>query len=220
MSNGAPARGPRRHRRRAPTTARSSPAWRPITSTTITRSWLSAVVCSRSIASTRDLHRGVEAEGHVGGRQVVVDRLRHADRRARRASRSELLRDPERVLAADCDQRVEPWSRQRGEYRLDPRRRPCTGSYARCRGSCRRGGSSPRVVATDSGMVSFSITPRQPCRNPDELMAELTLATPDQRPDHRVQARGSHHRRSARRFAWLLPTRRRWRAIQHHVARL
>ncbi len=27
------------------------PAWRPITSTTITRSWLSAVVCSRSIAS-------------------------------------------------------------------------------------------------------------------------------------------------------------------------
>ena len=27
------------------------PVWRPITSTTITRSWLSAVVCSRSIAS-------------------------------------------------------------------------------------------------------------------------------------------------------------------------
>ena len=27
------------------------PAWRPITSAIITRSWLSAVVCSRSIAS-------------------------------------------------------------------------------------------------------------------------------------------------------------------------
>ena len=27
------------------------PEWRPITSTTITRSWLSAVVCSRSMAS-------------------------------------------------------------------------------------------------------------------------------------------------------------------------
>ena len=27
------------------------PAWRPITSTTITRSWHSAVVCSRSMAS-------------------------------------------------------------------------------------------------------------------------------------------------------------------------
>ena len=27
------------------------PLWRPMTSTTITRSWLSAVVCSRSIAS-------------------------------------------------------------------------------------------------------------------------------------------------------------------------
>ena len=27
------------------------PAWRPISSTTITRSWLSAVECSRSIAS-------------------------------------------------------------------------------------------------------------------------------------------------------------------------
>ena len=29
------------------------PAWRPITSTTITRSWLSAVVCRRSMASTQ-----------------------------------------------------------------------------------------------------------------------------------------------------------------------
>ena len=64
------------------------PAWvaiqpecRPITSTTITRSWLSAVVCKPVDGVGRDLDGGVEAERHVGADDVVVDRLRHADDR-------------------------------------------------------------------------------------------------------------------------------------------
>ena len=52
-----------------------------------------------------DLHRGLEAEREVGRRQVVVDRLRHADDGD--AVLVQLARDAERVLAADRDQRVE-----------------------------------------------------------------------------------------------------------------
>src|SRR4029078_3338533 len=75
------------------------PAWRPITSTTRTRWWDSAVVWSRSSASVAvlsagsrarvnveavdrlggDVDRGVEAEGEVGAGEIVVDRLRDAD---------------------------------------------------------------------------------------------------------------------------------------------
>ena len=62
------------------------PAWRPITSTTITRWCDSAVVCRRSIASVATWSGGVEAEGDVGGAEVVVDRLRHAERRRRPCS--------------------------------------------------------------------------------------------------------------------------------------
>ena len=81
------------------------PAWRPITSTTSTRWWDSAVVCSRSMASHRDVDGGVEAEGEVGAGQVVVDRLRYAD--DVHAEVGELGRDAQRVLAADRDQRVD-----------------------------------------------------------------------------------------------------------------
>jgi hypothetical protein len=52
-----------------------------------------------------DLHRGVEAEGVVGGAEVVVDRLRDAD--DVQAGRGQLGRDAEGVLAADRDQRVD-----------------------------------------------------------------------------------------------------------------
>ena len=53
----------------------------------------------------RDLHRGVEAEREVGGREVVVDRLRHAH--DVHAVAAELVRHAEGVLAADRDQRVD-----------------------------------------------------------------------------------------------------------------
>jgi len=53
----------------------------------------------------RDGDRGVEAEGVVGGAQVVVDRLGHAHDAD--AVVGQALRDAEGVLAADRDQRVD-----------------------------------------------------------------------------------------------------------------
>ena len=58
----------------------------------------------------RDVDGGVEAEGVVGGAEVVVDRLRHAD-----DPHAVLVVQPggdaERVLAADRDQAVDPFAR-------------------------------------------------------------------------------------------------------------
>src|SRR6476469_1135331 len=53
----------------------------------------------------RDVHRGVEAEGVVGGAEVVVDGLRHTDHAD--AVVGQPLRDAEGVLAADRDQGVD-----------------------------------------------------------------------------------------------------------------
>jgi hypothetical protein len=62
-----------------------------------------------------DLHRGVEAEGHVGAGQVVVDRLRHADHL--HAVGREPARDAERVLAADRHERVDAEALHRRPHR-------------------------------------------------------------------------------------------------------
>src|SRR5579862_9726115 len=55
----------------------------------------------------RDRHGGVEPERVVGAGEIVVDRLRDADDREAVLG-VEARGDAERVLAADCDQRVEP----------------------------------------------------------------------------------------------------------------
>ena len=65
-----------------------------------------------------DLHRGLEAEGEVGAREVVVDRLRHADDVD--AVLDQPAGDPERVLAADRDQRVDALLAQRRAHLLEP----------------------------------------------------------------------------------------------------
>ncbi len=59
-----------------------------------------------------DLHRRLEAEGVVGSREVVVDRLGDADHRD--ARRAQPARDAERVLATDRDQRVDAEPVERG----------------------------------------------------------------------------------------------------------
>ena len=66
-----------------------------------------------------NLQRRVEAEGEIGGAEVVVDRLRHADDRQSRFG-VEALRDPERVLASDGDEGVEPLSGEGLPDALDP----------------------------------------------------------------------------------------------------
>ena len=84
-----------------------------------------------------DLHGGLEAERVVGAGEVVVDRLRHADDVD--AVVGQPLGHAERVLAADRDQPVEAVLLERGARPSRSRPPPCTGSCARCRGSCRRG---------------------------------------------------------------------------------
>ena len=68
----------------------------------------------------RDLEGGVEAEGDVGGGEVVVDRLRHAEH-GHAVLAVEAGGGAERVLAADRDQAVEveasPSSRGRARGR-------------------------------------------------------------------------------------------------------
>src|SRR5690606_8792597 len=63
----------------------------------------------------RDVDRSVEAEGVVGGVEVVVDGLGHTDHVDTVVV--ELARDAEGVLTADCDERVHP---ERGHVVLDP----------------------------------------------------------------------------------------------------
>ena len=66
----------------------------------------SAVVCRRSIASVANVDRRVEPEAVRRADDVVVDRLRHAD--DRHAALAELVRDRQRAVAADDDERAEP----------------------------------------------------------------------------------------------------------------
>jgi hypothetical protein len=64
-----------------------------------------------------DLHGGVEAERVVGGAQVVVDGLRHAD--DVEAGRGQLGGDAQGVLAADGDERVDTELVEVAAHRLD-----------------------------------------------------------------------------------------------------
>ena len=139
----------------------------------------------------RDADRGVEAEGVVGGVEVVVDRLRDADARARRPRPA--------------------WWRRRG----CPRRR--SGSARRCPAApawpCTRSGAALDAVrvgargaehraaagqdargprARSMGTVSPSSTPRQPSRKPTtsspcspiplRTTARITALRPGQSP--------------------------------------
>ena len=138
----------------------------------------------------RDLHRGPEAEGVVGGRQVVVDRLRHADDVHARGA--ELRADAERVVTADRD-------RARRRRRVRGSRRTCATPSSVLYGFVREVPrmvpprvSRPFVDAVDSGMLSPSSTPRQPWRypmkewpytvSPLRTTARMTALRPGQSP--------------------------------------
>ena len=89
----------------SPECSAMKPASRPITSITITRSWLSAVVCSLSIASSAVLTAVSKPNVVIVPLDVVVDRLRHAD--DLHALVAEALGDRQRAVAADRDHRVD-----------------------------------------------------------------------------------------------------------------
>ncbi len=110
-----------------------------------------------------DRDGGVEAERVVGRREVVVDRLRHADDR-RALLGVQPGRDAERVLAADRDQPVEPLevvadaiepavdlvrvrargAQDRAAAREDPGDRPARRAAGRRPRSCRASRAAPR----------------------------------------------------------------------------
>ena len=102
---GARGRGSRRRRRPCRSSTAIQPAWRPMTSTTITRLCDSAVVCRRSIASvaicTAVWKPNVKS---VPARSLSIVFGTPTTSMPSSCSRP---RDAERVLAADRDQRVE-----------------------------------------------------------------------------------------------------------------
>src|SRR5690606_19598662 len=134
----------------------------------------------------RDVHGRVEAEGVVGGVQVVVDGLGYAHHL--HALLVELGGHPESVLPADRDQRVHALGDQ---VRLDllhaavDLERVGTGGAED--GAATREDAAYRLHVQRSGEVLQRAAP--PVAEAYELVAELADALADHRSDHRVQAR-------------------------------
>ena len=101
----------------------------------------------------RDVDRGVEAEGVVGGAEVVVDRLRHADD-LQAVLLVQARGGAQRVLAADRDQPVDAG---RLQVLGDPRRRPPSSANGLVR-------EEPRIVPPRGRMPRTSGTPSGRCR--------------------------------------------------------
>ena len=158
------------------------PAWRPMTSQTITRSWDSAVECRRSMASVAIETRGVEPERVVGAGEVVVDRLRDADD-VHLMLAVEARRDAQRVLAADGDQRVQP--AQVLEHALDAAL-DLVGVRARRLQDRPAAGQDPRDVDRPEFAELALDQPAPAVQDADDLVAAVE-GPPRHRPDDRVQ---------------------------------
>ncbi len=139
------------------------PAWRPITSTTITRSWLSAVVCRRSIASvaicTAVWKPNVKSVAERSLSIVLGTPTARTPCSPSRDATPSVSSPPIATSASTCSRprvastRSTPSSTAKGLVRDVPRIVP-----PRC--------TSPRVRSIVRGTVSPSSTPRQPWRNP------------------------------------------------------
>ncbi len=163
------------------------PLWRPITSTTITRSWLSAVVCSRSMASvaicTAVLNPNVTSVptmslSIVFGTPTIG---RPSSACSRLATDSEPL--PPMTMSASRPRSAivpatsaAPPSVSNGLPRLVPSTVPPRGSV-------------PRIDSMVSGIVLRVADAVPRVEEPDELVAVRPLALAHDRPDHGVQAR-------------------------------
>ena len=140
------------------------PAWRPITSTTITRLWDSAVVCRRSIASVaictavwKPNVKSVPARSL----SIVFGTPDHVD-----AVLAQPARHAERVLAADGDQAVDAVRLERGG---DPLGAPVLLEGVGARGAEDRAAAvqePARVVEVERRGCRRAITPAQPLRKP------------------------------------------------------
>ena len=163
------------------------PAWRPITSTTITRSWLSAVVCSRSMASvaicTAVWKPNVKS---VAARSlsIVFGHAHHGDARLV----GQPGRHAEGVLAADRHQRVDALAAQRLEH--------AGGTVVGLeRVGARRAEDGAAAVdepprGADGELDGLAVEHAPPAvAEPDDLVAVHAFALAHDGPDHRVEAR-------------------------------
>ena len=135
----------------------------------------------------RDVDRGVEAEGVVGGAEVVVDRLRHADD-VEAVLAVQARGGAERVLAADRDQPVDPGRR---EVRGDP-----LGAAVDRERVGPRGAEDGAAAGQDAAHLGHAERPAVVLERAapavavaDELVPVLAGALAHDRTDHRVQAR-------------------------------
>src|SRR5436190_9944280 len=134
---------------------------------------------------SRNLHGSVESERHVGGGQVVVDRLRDADNR--NAFFMQARGNAESVFTADGNQRVNAERRQGPSYcvqatlffeRVGPRGtkdRPATRQDPTYRGDVELLGRTNERATPAIGKA-------------DEIHVVISDAAPHHRADHAVQA--------------------------------
>ena len=166
-----------------------------------------------------DVHRGVEAEGVVGGAEVVVDRLGYPD------YGDALLAQPggyaQGVLTANGDERVDA---KTGEVVLDPLDAVAAAVAVLFSGLVRDDprivpprGRMPRTAWTSRGTVSPSSGPRHPSRNPTNsrpysstplrTTARITAFRPGQSPPPVRTPTRMAPTLVARRAAWMAAAR-------------
>src|ERR1044072_7901029 len=144
-----------------------------------------------------DVERGHEAEGQLGGGEVVVDGLRHTD--DREAPAVELARDGERALAADGDEGVDAKSREIVEGLFvdlfglhgSPVLLPDDAAAAVARGP-----KSPGAREQPTHMLGLQLAhtrraqkPFEAVLNADDAHAVLADGRLHRRPNHSVQPR-------------------------------
>ena len=172
-------------RRRCPSTSRSSPACRPMTSHTITRSCDSAVVCSRSMASVA-ICTAVSKPNVTS----VADRslsIVFGTPTTRDALAVELVRHAERVFAADRDERVDPLVDRASASPRRRRRRPCRGSCRDEPSTVPPRGRLPRMTCdVERHRAALDHAPPS-VEEADELVAVDGLALAHHGPDDRVE---------------------------------
>ena len=133
----------------------------------------------------RDLHRGLETEREVGGRQVVVDRLRDADHGL--PVLGERGGDAERVLAADRDERVDPFALERVVHACHPAVHLARVRPRRAEDRATAVQEPACVGDRQFAHLAFDDA-APPVTEPDDLVAVHAFTLAHDRADHRVES--------------------------------
>ena len=133
----------------------------------------------------RDLDSGLEAEGAVGSREVVVDRLRDADHP--HAVLVQPIGYAERVLATDRDQCLDPMRLHARADQLEPVLPPVGVGPRSSEDRASPGQNAARGLEIERrGLALDHATPAVPVAK--KLMAVGALSLANRRPDHGVES--------------------------------